>query len=950
MRRLALSVVLTALLVPAPAFANDYFVGNSRPGASDAGACTSASAPCDTIQAAVDRAKATAGNRVVVLANPDGHTTDEYDENVNLNGSKRVTLVGAGSGVNGTLIWAQTGPGIVDSTGSTIQDLHVVARDVNQVAIDQTAAGGTVQDGFVEAPKGTAYAGAGTVRDSTLRAVTGAQMKAGRIVRTVIAATGNGVWVQSGTTGLLDDIVRGAASNGIGLQLGNDGFDTALRIRHVSVINFPTQVYLYGDANRAKFQAADSTILGVTTDLVLDGPLATASLTTTNLSAPHTSFLNGAQASQLTQTDPLSVEPRLSKEGRLEPSSSLIDRGTTGGVLAGDPDDTEDFEGEPRTMRSATDVGADELPPIGPTYPHFVPVGNFNTPIYLTGPPNDPHRVFVVERGGTIRIIKDGTVEPTPFLDISSLVTTVGEGGLLSMAFAPDYATSRRFYVYYAGVPDSSDGGLQGDIHVAEFQAIANNPDQADPSSRRELLHIDHSQGRSHYGGQLQFGPDGMLWITTGDGDVNPNNAQDPTSLLGKLLRIDPHPNGPSPYTIPADNPFVNCGCSFRPEIWAYGLRNPWRWSFDRATGDIIIGDVGKNTYDEIDYVPAGHPGGMNFGWPITEGDMVEATGERVTPATAPPNYLGPITVRRQIDGDTAVVGGFVVRDPNLAPLVGRYMYVDYFNGQLRSAQLSVGGTIDDKEIAGLDAHQNQDAFGQDQCGRLYVVQITGPIYRLTSTGPSTMGQEAQGVDCVPLPTTSPSVKTATAPVEGATLSAYRGMWSGQATGYRLQWVRCDADGTSNCTNLTPYSSNNGSYTPTSADVGHTLRIRVIATNGTGDSLATLSAPTAPVTSNAVPPTNTSPPTIKASTPQVGVKTGADPGGWTGSPTSYRFQWVRCDADGTSNCTNITGFNNSASYTPAPADSGHTLRVRVIATNVYGDSAPAISSPTQPVA
>ena len=136
----------------------------------------------------------------------------------------------------------------------------------------------------------------------------------------------------------------------------------------------------------------------------------------------------------------------------------------------------EDFEGEPRVQRSATDVGADELPPIGPTYPHFVPVGNFATPIYLTGPPNDPHRVFVVERGGTIRIIKDGTVEPTPFLDISSLVTTVGEGGLLSMAFAPDYATSRRFYVYYAGVPDSSDGGLQGDIHVAEFQARPTTP------------------------------------------------------------------------------------------------------------------------------------------------------------------------------------------------------------------------------------------------------------------------------------------------------------------------------------------------------------------------------------------------------------------------------------------------------------------------------------------
>ena len=338
MTRLALAAVLTALVVPAPAFADDYFVGNSRPGASDAGACNSASAPCATIQAAVDKAKASAGNRVLVLANTDGHTTDEYDENVNLNGPDGVTLVGAGSGVNGTLIWAQTGPGIVDSTGSTIQHLHVIARDVDQFAIDQAAAGGTVQDGFVEAPKGTAYVGRGTVRDSTLRAVTGAQMTGGRVVRSVIAATGDGVWARRGTTDLLADIVRGARSNGLGLKVGNDGFDAALRIRHVSVTNFPVQVYLYGGANQAALQAADSTLIGVTTDLVLDGPLAAADLTTTNLSVPHASFVNGAQASQLTKTDPLSVEPRLTKEGRLLPSCSLDGYGRHGRPGAGGPD------------------------------------------------------------------------------------------------------------------------------------------------------------------------------------------------------------------------------------------------------------------------------------------------------------------------------------------------------------------------------------------------------------------------------------------------------------------------------------------------------------------------------------------------------------------------------------------------------------------------------------
>ena len=210
-RRLALTGALTALILPAPALANDYFVGNSRLGANDANACTTAAAPCMTIRAAVNKAETSAGNRVLILANLDGQTTDEYDENVTLGGPNRLTLIGAGSGVNGTLIWAQTGAGIVDSLGSTIQHLHVIANDVNQFAIDQTARGGTVQDGFIEAPQGIAYVGQGNVYDSTLRAVTGAQMNVGRIVRSVIAATGDGVWARRGTTDLLDDIVRAPA-------------------------------------------------------------------------------------------------------------------------------------------------------------------------------------------------------------------------------------------------------------------------------------------------------------------------------------------------------------------------------------------------------------------------------------------------------------------------------------------------------------------------------------------------------------------------------------------------------------------------------------------------------------------------------------------------------------------------------------------------------------------
>jgi hypothetical protein len=201
----------------------------------------------------------------------------------------------------------------------------------------------------------------------------------------------------------------------------------------------------------------------------------------------------------------------------------------------------------------------------------------------------------------------------------------------------------------------------------------------------------------------------------------------------------------------------------------------------------------------------------------------------------------------------------------------------------------------------------------------------------------------------VPTNSTPPTIKTGT-PQVGVKTGANQGQWTHMPTAYRFQWVRCDADGTSNCTDVTPYRTDTGTYTPAYADLGDTLRVRVIATNANGDSTPALSAPTAPVTPNPGAPTNTTPPTTKTSTPQVGVKMGANVGRWTATPTAYRLQWVRCDADGTSNCTNITPYRtDTGTYTPAFADAGRTLRVRVIASNASGDSAPALSAPTHPV-
>ena len=355
------------------------------------------------------------------------------------------------------------------------------------------------------------------------------------------------------------------------------------------------------------------------------------------------------------------------------------------------------------------------------------PVGAFATPIYVTAPPGDPSRLFVVERGGTVRLVKDGVIQATPFLTIPTAeLSTSGERGLLAMTFAADYASSGRLYTF------STDAG--GDIRVDLWQR-SSNPDVASPS-RSLVLRIEHSSRSNHNGGDLHVGPDGLLYISTGDGggaDDPDGNGQtlirsgtadeQSTALLGKLLRIAPSAGGG--YTIPPDNPFAG-RADARGEIWAYGLRNPFRFSFDRATGDLLIGDVGQDDAEEVNFAASPARGkGANFGWKCFEGSL---PNDGTTPPCTPLGHVPPM-FEYDHAGCQAITGGYVVRDPGLPSLLGRYVYADYCVGELRSLVPSTGAG---DTTTGIDvADFSLAAFGEDACGRLYVVQLSGAVSRL---------------------------------------------------------------------------------------------------------------------------------------------------------------------------------------------------------------------------
>ncbi|MBW3625142.1 MAG: PQQ-dependent sugar dehydrogenase [Armatimonadetes bacterium] len=344
-------------------------------------------------------------------------------------------------------------------------------------------------------------------------------------------------------------------------------------------------------------------------------------------------------------------------------------------------------------------------------------VGGLNAPIFLTAPANDS-RLFIVERPGRIRIFENGVLLPTPFLNITGKTDTTGEGGLLSFAFHPKYAENGHFYVNY-----TTPGARAS--RIERYTVSPTNPNVADPASARLILQIDQPF-TNHNGGLNAFGPDGKLYIAMGDGgsaNDPQNNAQNRANLLGDMLRIDVD-NG-DPYAIPADNPFVG-QAGIRPEIWAYGLRNPWRFAFDFTDNQLYIADVGQNEWEEIHIEPSTQ-GGQNYGWKIMEGQhcFSPASGCNQTGLTLPP-------VEYNHSEGCSITGGYVYRGEKIPEIAGHYFYSDYCNGWIRSFKYA-NAAVTEKRQWSLPSVGNIVSFGEDAQKNLYVLSFNGRVYRLAN-------------------------------------------------------------------------------------------------------------------------------------------------------------------------------------------------------------------------
>ncbi len=344
-------------------------------------------------------------------------------------------------------------------------------------------------------------------------------------------------------------------------------------------------------------------------------------------------------------------------------------------------------------------------------------VGDFQNPIYVTGAPGDYSRLYVVERGGSVRVVRGGAALPTPFLQLPD-VPTDSERGLLSIAFPPDFQTSRYVYAYY--------NVGNGNVRVDQFRA--SSPDRVDPGSQHNVIEIPHMNAPNHDGGTVLFGPDGLMYLAPGDGGSGQqDNGQSTDALLGKVLRIRPRAGGG--YDIPSGNPFV--GGAGRDEIWSFGLRNPFRFSFDRLTGDLTIGDVGEGTTEEIDFAPApGRGRGANFGWAPCEGSF--AQGSKSTPCGT---GIRPVIDHFHDDGWFAIIGGVVVRDPSLPSLYGRYLYGDNAHDTLHIATLRLPRAQD----AGTGLHvPGLAAISEDTAGCVYASSVSGgEVYRIVENSSS---------------------------------------------------------------------------------------------------------------------------------------------------------------------------------------------------------------------
>jgi glucose/arabinose dehydrogenase len=361
-------------------------------------------------------------------------------------------------------------------------------------------------------------------------------------------------------------------------------------------------------------------------------------------------------------------------------------------------------------LAACSDVTAATRVPLGTT----VVARGLETPVFLTSPAGDP-RLFVLEKSGRIRIIEGGRLQPQPFLDLSREVSGAMEQGLLGLAFHPAYRENGFFYVNYTDT--------EGDTRIVRYKVSA-NPNAADKGSAKLILTVDQPYA-NHNGGMVLFGPDGMLYVGMGDGGAGGDphgNGQDRGTLLGDLLRLDVDHG--DPYAIPKDNPWPNTP-GVRPEIWAYGLRNPWRFAFDVPSGKLYIADVGQNELEEINVVPM-RAAGLNYGWNLMEGsrcygehDCKKATGLTL-----------PVVEYTHADG-CSVTGGYVYRGRAIPKLVGHYLYSDFCKGWLRSFRDLDGRTSEEREYA-VPNLGPVTSFGEDAKQELYVLSANGLVYRLT--------------------------------------------------------------------------------------------------------------------------------------------------------------------------------------------------------------------------
>jgi glucose/arabinose dehydrogenase len=344
-------------------------------------------------------------------------------------------------------------------------------------------------------------------------------------------------------------------------------------------------------------------------------------------------------------------------------------------------------------------------------------VSGLSFPLYLTAPAGDFARLFVVEKTGRIRIVKDGVLLPDPFLDLSAQVSSGGEQGLLGLAFDPDYATTGRFVVHYTD--------LDGNTALSRFQVSA-DPDRADPATGQVVLSAIQPFD-NHNGGQLTFGPDGFLYLGLGDGGSSGdpgNRGQDLSDLLASILRIDVRTG--DPYTVPPDNPFVGQP-NARPEVWSYGLRNPWRFSFDRANGDLYIADVGESQLEEIDVSPAAEGGGkgVNYGWSVMEGARCfHGTGCDQTGLTLP-------VLEYDHSHGCSITGGYVYRGSAIPAIQGHYFYSDFCQRWVRSFRYAAGMATEETSWPALNTGGTIVSFGEDAAGEMYILEAGGRVSRI---------------------------------------------------------------------------------------------------------------------------------------------------------------------------------------------------------------------------